>query len=521
MNNPVFERLHPLTVVVELPRVIRQLFLAIVVVAVNLMSGQMSEEIGIEAGLAILGLLVIVPAAVRYYSFGYAIHDGKLLVRSGLLRKTMRTIPLDRIQNINIKRPILHRVLGLVDLEIETAAGAQAEAIISALSEEAAHVLKARLLGNEATNFSRLQRPDDRVVIYKPTNMELLLVGASENRAGAMIAAVAGLGFLQPMIEKFVDSAGEQAVRSLRSANFDGGRLFLIGFGLFLIVGWLISIASAFVKYYNFELSEMKGKLRRSYGLINHFENTLPIKRIQTVHIDQNFVQKWLKICKMSVATAGGMTEGSSSNGQDGQPQVMTTPLLTPVLRDEMRSHLLEITLPKSDLRSLEYKGVPKATILRHLRSGYLSSLGIALAFLAMITLFATIKPEMLARFTEFQYRMTPAAVFVVLMLMTLLSGVIYYRTTRWSRSNGVIAVTTGWLKTRWNYLPVTKVQLSEVTQSPIQRWLGLATARFYSAAMAYKHTEIDDLSFEDAVAVGLATHQESGRTRDALFDGF
>lgn len=506
---------------VELEKMVRQLAFAIAYLAFMIITKQDTQEVGFELLAAGLGIALIIPAIMRYMSYGYSVMDGKLLVKSGIFHKNLRTIPLDRIQNINLKRRWLHRILGLVELEIETAAGAQAEASINALSEEQAHVLKAQLMGQVATNYTRIERGDEDLMLYKPSNWELFLVGASENRAGAMIAAVLGLGFFQPMFANFMEKESDKVVQ--RAKHLPPNVALMIGLGVlgFLVFGWLISITSTFIKYYGFKLTEKDGKLKRSYGLINHFENTLPVNRVQTVHIDQNFIQRWLKISKMYVATAGGMPMASGGENQKQQQSAATPPLLTPVLRDVMRGRLLQASLPKYDVSNPEYHQVDKGTIWRHIRSGFFGALLSSGLLYFGVTMFVKYSPERAARMNAFQLQYAPYILFGFLMFLAFLSGWLYYRFTRWSETNSVISNRLGWFKTRWNYLPVGKIQLTEVMQSPAQRWFGLGTVRFHSAAPAFKITEIDDIKLQTAYDLANRTHDQAGQSHDSLFDGF
>lgn len=521
MREAVFNRLHPLTAVIELQRFVRRFALVIGYGVFMIATGRGREELSTEVVASVLGAIVVIPALLRYFSYGYAVQEGKLLVKTGIFVKNLRTIPLDRIQNINIKRDWLHRILGLVELEIETAAGAKPEATISSLNEEQAHVLQSQLLGQQARSYSRIARGDERLVLYKPTPYELFLVGASENRAGAMLAAVAGLSFFQPMLVNALDSKKG----SFKGPGVENAELFrwmLLGFAAFLVFGWLVSIIATFVKYYGFELSERDGKLKRAYGLINHFENTIPINRIQTVHIDQNFIQKWLGVCKMYAATAGGMAyESKVGESGSGQQTTHSAPLLTPVLRDPMREHLLKSTLPQYNLTHPEYHPVSAMTVWRHLRSAFWPVVVVGSGLFAVAQLLRSVSPDALQSAPLLGKPWFPVAIGVSLLILSLLFGLVYNRFMRWSESHHVISTRSGWLKTRWNFLPMPKIQLSEVTQNPAQRLFGLATARFSSAALAFKNTEIDDIHLDDALALALRTHHTAGETRDSLFDGF
>lgn len=513
MAEPIYHRIHPLTMVVELPRALRQLAGLFIVAILSYFNGGFSAEMSGEAIAAALGLLLVIPPVVRYYSYGYSIHNGDLLIRSGVISRNLRTIPLSRIQNINLKRNLLHRIFGLVDLEIETAAGVKAEASISALSEEQAHTVKAQLLGQRVQTYTRLVREKDRNVIYHPTSMELFLVGATENRFATMMAAILGLaGLQQSLLPMLIRNSG---------AKGDPAKFGWIVAALLLamiLVGWVASIVSAFVKYYGFELTLDDGKLRREYGLINHFETVLPVRRIQTVHVDQNFLQRWLGICKLYAATAGGM---HLSSGNEQHPHVQAPPLLTPVLRDSARFPLLHTAIPGADFESAEWHQVGKNTILRHMRTGFWPALIIASALYGTIILMRNnMTPEDMRRLPLLQ-SWSPYAAFVLFFAMAIFSGWIFYKTARYSYNHRLLATRVGWLKTRWNYVPVNKIQLVTVTQNPAQRWLRLATVTAHSAATLFQNTELDDIPADQGFIVAEQMHKQAGDTRDSLLDGF
>lgn len=517
MAEPIYHRIHPLTMVVELPKAIRQMLGLIIVAAVSLFNGGFSAELGGEAIAGLLGLLVIVPPIVRYFSYGYAIHNGDLLIRSGVISKNLRTIPLSRIQNINLKRNLLHRIVGLVDLEIETAAGTKAEASISALDEERAHVVKAQLLGQRASTYTRLNLDRDRHVIYRPTTLEIFLVGATENRMAAILAAILGLAGAQQALVPMLERSGKSFGGSAQTQQ-QIGLLIAIAFIGMLFLGWIVSIVSAFVKFYGFQLSLEDGKLRREYGLINHFETLLPIRRIQTVHVDRNIIQRLLGICKLYAASAGGMQLSGNAESND---HARSVPLLTPVLRDDALLGLLRVAIPNADFEGTQWHSVGKNTIFRHLRTGFWPAFIVGALLYGLFSIYRLNRAQFRVNVSPFLMSYGPYLAFIALLGLALFSGWIYYQTARYSYSNRLLATRIGWLRSRWNYVPVNKVQLVSVTQNPAQRWLRLATVTAHSAAVLFQHTEIDDMPADEAFRLAEHLHEEAGDTRDALLDGF
>lgn len=512
MSEPVWHRIHPLTMVLELWNVAKRFFLVIGLLIYELTSGRNTGEIGVEAVAAGLGVLVIVPAVIRYFTYGYAIHQGKLLVRSGLITKNLRTIPLDRIQNINLSRNLLHRVLGLVDLDIETASSAKAEASISALNEEQARILKAQLLREKPRLTSFVQDERNKKVVYKPTPYEIFLVGASENKLGAIIAAVMGLSFVGPAFQNYLAKNATHLSQSLSAMK--GSWIFLsVAIVGMLLVGWITSIVQTFIKYFDFELTEDgEGKLRRSYGLLNHVENVLPVSRVQTVVLKQNLIQRALRIAKLYVSTAGGF--GSHKKGEQNQTEIHHSPLLTPVMRESAFPQLLHTVLPNEHLVEPKWSPVSPKTVWRHMRSMLLPAL-----------ILSTLPAVLPSLFTSGEFAFKPvwqcAAVFVFFELVALYSGFVHAKFAKWDDVDNVVVSTVGWFSRRRHYLPSNKVQAVTVRQSLVQRYLGLASVDLSSAAPTFQHTEIDDLPADVAEMLALRVHEVSAAGHDTLVDGF
>ncbi len=502
--------------VVELPKALRQMAGVFIVAIVSLFNGGLNAEVGAEVIIGLLSILVVVPPIVRYFSYGYAIHNGDLLIRSGVISRNLRTIPLSRIQNINLTRNLLHRMVGLVDLEIETAAGTKAEASISALDEERAHVLKAQLLGQRASTFSRLNMNRDSQVIYRPTTMEIFLAGATENRLAAILATILGLAGAQQLLVPAIERSGRELGTFSRNPQLI--LLIVAGFVGLLLFGWILSIISAFVKYYGFTLSQEGDKLRREYGLINHFETVLPIRRIQTVHVDQNLLQKMLGICKLYAANAGGMKLSTNAENQENAQAV---PLLTPVLRQTALLKLLQTALPSVDFEGVEWQRVGKNTVIRHLRTGFWPALIMSGVLFGLVELYRRNPQTLRFRLPVLVESMGPFGLFIVFIILAGLSGWIYYQTSRYSYTHRLLATRIGWFRTRWSYVPVNKVQLVTVSQNPAQRWLKLATVTANSAAVLFQHTEIDDMTADEAFVLAEQLHTDAGDSRDSLLDGF
>ncbi|MBI4133839.1 MAG: PH domain-containing protein [Candidatus Terrybacteria bacterium] len=92
-------------------------------------------------------------AKLTYRFYRYELKEGGFRKEHGVVWKKYVTIPYDRIQNVDIHRGIIARLLGLSDLQIQTAGGitvgsygAFAEGRLPGLSLEVAEQLRDELI---------------------------------------------------------------------------------------------------------------------------------------------------------------------------------------------------------------------------------------------------------------------------------------------------------------------------------------------------------------------------------------
>ena len=72
--------------------------------------------VALGVGITLLSLLW---AGVTWWRFGYADGDTSVVVTRGLLSRTVRTVPIDRIRGVEVEAPALHRLFGLVRVRID------------------------------------------------------------------------------------------------------------------------------------------------------------------------------------------------------------------------------------------------------------------------------------------------------------------------------------------------------------------------------------------------------------------
>lgn len=177
-------RLHPLTPLLRSARA-----LAVMVAAI---SWQGYARLGLPRWLLlvlVILLFALLMSAVSWAVTGYAVVGRELRISEGLLFRRHRTIPLQRLQTVDVVRPVLARLTGLAELKLEVVGAHKTEAPLSYLTVRQAITLRERLLDIAAATGSPAAavppRPDawpGAVPATVPPAPDERLVHAVENR---------------------------------------------------------------------------------------------------------------------------------------------------------------------------------------------------------------------------------------------------------------------------------------------------------------------------------------------------
>ncbi|MXR42268.1 PH domain-containing protein [Halobaculum sp. WSA2] len=364
-------RLHPASAAVSALRSGGQLAL-FAVFASTAFLGMSGDGAAPIAPLAIPAAFVLGGgiALARWYRFEYETLPDRLVVRSGVVSRQDREIPLHRVQNVDVRRSLLQRALGLSTVTVETAGGGSTEATLDAVGREEADRLREELGRHgrrsdhrderdpgdeaegttdttgasatgtgtagaddagvaadrdaEATTEPRRSEPASET-LYELTGRRFATLCAVSFRPGAVIAPFVGASLFDDLL-------------------FDGGRLLvrygiidvevgpgdvpslgpgdLVSLGLlgvlgFLLVVWVVSAALTFVRYYGFRLERVGDELRYERGLLGRYSGTVPLSKVQTLTVSENAAMRRLGYASLAVDTAG-YAPGSSGGGGGG-----------------------------------------------------------------------------------------------------------------------------------------------------------------------------------------------------------
>ncbi|WP_051571159.1 PH domain-containing protein [Cryptosporangium arvum] len=137
-----FRRLHPLS---PLIRGARGIGVVGALVSYQAWGSAGWRAVAIAAAVIVLGWFVVAWIAWRFT--GFRVASRELHVRDGILSRRQRTIPLERVQAVDVVRPALARPFGLAEVRMEVVGGGKdAEAPLAYLTIGEAERLRVHLL---------------------------------------------------------------------------------------------------------------------------------------------------------------------------------------------------------------------------------------------------------------------------------------------------------------------------------------------------------------------------------------
>ena len=357
--------------------------------------------------LLIISGILFIPAvlrsAFRYFTLRYRIEDAHFYVDQGLIFRKTRTIPVDRIQNIDLTQNVLHRIFKVAEVKVETASGTEAEAVLRVLSMEEVDTLRKAIFAgkqmltanqtqklpakssdlaeslspvDQASDIAAVSDPVEREEVWKIPLIDLIKVGLASNRGLVML----GIGLVT--FDQFTEKGYETVFAFLAGyLPKDTGSLgfylqAIIAVVLGLVLLRLVGILWYVLRFFDYKLEQRGDDLRLSCGLLTRVSASVPRKRIQFISVQQNLIMRWFGIATIRVETAGGATDASKPNQSIGKTWFM------PVIPVAEVPQLVNLLRPgvNWDLERFEFQGLAPRASTRMIRIALVQTLLVAIA---------------------------------------------------------------------------------------------------------------------------------------------
>jgi putative membrane protein len=468
------ERLHPLFVLTGLGQSLRGIAGGYVGLGYLAATGNWWWAIfGTVALLAITAVGIL----IYWMKFAYRVGANEIRIDSGVFSRTNRSIPFDRIQDVDITQGPIARALGVAQVKFETGGGGgKEEGVLHAIALERAQdireVIRARRSGAALT--AQPEQAEERPTVFAMDLKRVLLAGLF-NFSLAVLAGLLGvtqtfgdvLGF-DPLDESFWRNllAASAPVQEFVLAN----RIVAVvaGMTLLILIGAATGIFRTLLREYRFRLNRTEAGLRRRRGLVTLTDVTIPVRRAQAAIVASGPVRDPFGWRELRLQSLAGDVAGSGDH------------VVAPLARDD------EVN---SILAELGWRAVPREVAWRRVSKAYIWMRLIALGPLLLIVgfnlfLFASsslwvdesIRAEIAAAILP---GLVPIIVVFVLLLGAVVTRWLDWRRTGYVLDNDRLLVRRGWWKRRLLVLPTAKIQSLDLRESAFSRLFGTATLQF------------------------------------------
>ena len=397
--------------------------------------------------------------------FRYHVGADDIRVEKGILNRTARSIPYDRIQDVSIEQKPLARMMGLGEVKFETGGGDGDDATLRFVTLEEANrlrvLIRARKAGlSEAQDVPQIVEPEETETIFAMDGKRVFILGLYSFSL-IIFAVLGGLAqqfdFLLPFdlwdLKRWAGLAQESGV-SVNTINGVGiaGQLIL-AFGAFtslIFIGFATGVVRTYLHEHGFRLTQTSKGFRRQRGLLTLTDVVMPTHRVQAAVVQTGPIRKrrgWHSLKFVSLA-------------QDSKEE----------------SNYVAAPLAKLDevWRIAQVAGIHGPDGDERLRTGAVLHW--------IIQLLLLVPPLLIAMAALVIFADTAFAPTLLLLLLLVFATFMFWcdwRRYRFGIDDQQLYLRRGWWQQRLTLAPQLKVQSIEIAQGPLARRLGLASLKF------------------------------------------
>ncbi len=259
--------------------------------------------VGLAVAAAILAINLFV-AGLSWHRLTFHVGAEDIRVESGILSRTARSVPYERIQDVSLEQGLLARLFGLVVVRFETGAGGADDIALSYLTEAE---------GEELRNLVRRRRdravpvaaemaaetPEQAQVLFAMGPRRVLTFGAFEFSL-AVVAVIFGVtqqfDFLLPFDLWDLDEwqarlagPGAQLAALGPMAQAVGAAIAVV---TLVAVGFVTGIVRTVLREWGFVLERSERGFRRRRGLLTRTDVVMPVHRVQAMRIGTRILRR-------------------------------------------------------------------------------------------------------------------------------------------------------------------------------------------------------------------------------------
>jgi putative membrane protein len=426
-------------------------------------------------GLGVLVLLLIAHSILSWFYFYFQIKDNEFVLRKGYLKRVVITIPFEKIVSINLKQGIVQQVLGVVQLEVDSAGSKKKEVAIYAVSKQVADALKQQLASYKKTievsaeEGEIIEQIETEEIILQLSFQDLLRISIANNHLRGLLIILAFGNNIYYQLKDLFESELNLAADTTESFLQNSSGFAIAGVIIFvLLVSLIISMAEVFLRYYDFKMKSFANVFSLQSGLLKRKNITIPFAKIQRLKRSINPIQKWLNISNIQLVQANSV-EVSKEKDKVSIPGC-----------DDAKFRELCDKVYKNPFAQPSYDTKPQKVFLRR----------------SFLFLFIFMSVPVFALSLKFSW-----VWYLEILIPFLAAGIAYlsYYRRSYHFSPDFLKINSGLVAKDFSIIEVYKVQTVHLKRTFFQRRNGTACL---DLGMAGSVVKIEYLSFDDALRI-------------------
>ncbi|MCZ2259599.1 PH domain-containing protein [Sporosarcina sp. G11-34] len=428
--------------------------------------------------------LTIISIILKWFTHKYKLDDVSFHIYKGLFNKSEQTIPFSKIQNVQRRTSLLHRLLGVTSITFETGISqADTSVKFEVLSRNEADQIE-----EWASNSTYLQTDDveiitaeedqvapslERTIHFTPTKKDDLKASFTSLSFLVLIPILLSIYFKVTEIFKVEDKV-EGIFSSLMSTWWIVALIVIV----LVLASVLIGIVRTFMRYGKYEISSDDSRVYIAKGVLDESTFSILKNRVQAIEIIQSPMKRMLGLAEVKLISAGGVSFGE---------EALETNSLYPFLPVKRAYEMIQEVLPTYEVIDTMTR-LPRTSFwIRIMKPSWFW-------IIVTVTLFY-FKPPI------FNIDQAWWMVSAGLLLLIATSRILEYFNTRYILNGEFIQFKTGSFETSVFISKRTKIVEVKVSRSKFQQLLGLASIGTINHAKPFHHASVENIPVEMADA--------------------
>lgn len=476
------KRYNPLLVIFNLWSLIKSTFFFVIFLFV-LKYGSDSAFIkyGRIAFFTFLGISII-SIILKSVTHKYKLDDVSFHIYKGLFNKSEQTIPFSKIQNIQRRTSLFHRLLSVTSITFETGSSQSDTSVkFEVVSHKEADQIEEWVSNSTHSVLDDIdiipseehQIPPEvaRTIHFTPTKKDILKASFTSLSFLVLIPILLSIYFKATEIFNV-----EEKVEGFFASIMNTWWIVAIIVTLLLIASVLVGILRAFMKYGKYEISSDDSRVYIAKGVLDESTFSILKNRVQAIEIIQSPIKRLLGLAEVKLISAGGISFGEDA---------LETNSLYPFLPVKRAYEMIQEVLPSYEVTDRMTRLPRKSFWIRMVKPSWF--------WIIVTTALYYFKPPIFK--IDQAWWMISAGLLLLIAILRILD----YYNTRYILNGKFIQFKTGSLETSVFISKRTKIVEVNVSRSKFQQLLGLASIGTINHAKPFHHAGVKDIPIEMA----------------------